>query len=322
MNKLKSITKLLKPKVKRLTPIQVLSQVPEEEIWLESRHSPQTRRAYKTDVQDFINTLGLNSVNEFRVVDHRAAIAWKRALEDKGLKPSTIRRKLSALSSLFAHLIKYNIVLSNPIRDVERPPGGAMSGTTAAFSPAEARKLLDSPPTDTTKGLRDRAMLAIGLQVGARRSEIVRLNVRDFHMNMGYWALHLIGKGSKDNVVSIHPQAAQRITTYLVAAGHGNDLDGPLFRPCTRGRNGPGMRRHLHPDTVDRVLRGYARRIGLKYGFSAHSMRATFITRTLENGASLEEVQRAVGHANPQTTKLYDRRGLDPGKSASFFASY
>jgi site-specific recombinase XerD len=57
-------------------------------------------------------------------------------------------------------------------------------------------------------------------------------------------------------------------------------------------------------------------------GYSAHSMRATFITTALENGASLEDVQRAAGHADPSTTKLYDRRGYNPEKSASFFANY
>ena len=73
---------------------------------------------------------------------------------------------------------------------------------------------------------------------------------------------------------------------------------------------------------VDRVLKKYSRRTGLANGFSAHSMRATFITTALQNGASLEDVQRDVGHADPTTTKLYDRRGHNPEKSASFFANY
>ena len=60
----------------------------------------------------------------------------------------------------------------------------------------------------------------------------------------------------------------------------------------------------------------------LSGGYSAHSMRAKFITTALENGCSLEDVQRAAGHADPSTTKLYDRRGHNPEKSASFFANY
>jgi integrase len=105
-------------------------------------------------------------------------------------------------------------------------------------------------------------------------------------------------------------------------AGHGKDIEGPLFRPVRDNRKGLAARRPLHPDVIDRTLRKYARHIGLSRGYSAHSMRATFITTALENGASLEEVQSAAGHADPSTTKLYDRRGYNPEKSASFFANY
>ena len=78
----------------------------------------------------------------------------------------------------------------------------------------------------------------------------------------------------------------------------------------------------MNPDAIDRVVRKFAGKIGLDRGYSAHSMRATFITTALENGASLEDVQRAAGHREPGTTKLYDRRGYNPEKSASFFATY
>jgi site-specific recombinase XerD len=69
-------------------------------------------------------------------------------------------------------------------------------------------------------------------------------------------------------------------------------------------------------------LRKYAAGLGLDRGYSAHSMRATFSTRALENGAQLEDVQKAAGHRDPCTTKLYDRRGHNPEKAASFFATY
>ncbi|MFL5285789.1 MAG: tyrosine-type recombinase/integrase [Rhodopila sp.] len=80
--------------------------------------------------------------------------------------------------------------------------------------------------------------------------------------------------------------------------------------------------RHMDPDSIDHVLRTYAARIGLTRGYSAHSMRATFITTALENGAALEDVQKAAGHRDPSTTKLYDRRGYNPERAASFFATY
>jgi hypothetical protein len=110
----------------------------------------------------------------------------------------------------------------------------------------------------------------------------------------------------------------KRLRDYLEKAGHKDDLDGPLFRPVRGNREGQDERRQLHPDVIDRIRRKYAKRIGLDRGYSARSMRATFITTALDNGASLEDVRRAARHADPSTTKRYDRRGYNPEKSASF----
>jgi site-specific recombinase XerD len=83
------------------------------------------------------------------------------------------------------------------------------------------------------------------------------------------------------------------------------------------------LRRTLHPDAIDRILRKYAKRaLGVTTGYSAHSMRTTFATTALENAANIEEVQYAMGHADVSTTKLYDRRGHNPEKAAAFFATY
>ncbi len=304
------------------TALEVLAAIPEERVWLESQQSEHTRRGYRRDVAHFLKTLGITDTKELRTVDRMAVVAWKRAMEREGAKPRTIRRRLSSISSLFSHLVAHRAADVNPVREIRRPKVNRRQGTTAAFSPEQARRLLDVPPADTLQGRRDRAILSVGLQVGPRRSEIANLKVRDFHVNAGFPSLHFIRKGGEDHSLAIHPQTAQRIIEYLNDAGHGEDLDGALFRPVRETWKVAEMRRALHPDMIDHLLQKYARKIGIKRGFSAHSMRATFITRTLENGASLEEVQRAAGHADASTTKLYDRRGYNPEKSASFFANY
>ena len=223
---------------------------------------------------------------------------------------------------VFTHLIKFGVVEQNPVRDVERPAINRREGMPRAFSQKQARKILDAPNPETLLGLRDWAILSVGLQVGFRRAEIASLKVKDLHENLEYDSLRVTRKGGKKGSLAIHQQTAQRIRAYLERAGHKDDLDGPLFRPVKGNREGQDERRHLHPDVIDRILRKYAKRIGLERGYSAHSMRATFITTALENGAGLEDVQLAAGHANPSTTKLYDRRGYNPEKSASFFANY
>ncbi len=302
--------------------VELLREVPEEEVWLQGQRSEQTRRAYKADIRHFIEALGIRSREELRQVDRAAVIHWQRVMEKQGARPRTIRRRLSALSSLFSHLVSRRLADVNPCREVKRPRVSRTRGETKSFSTKQARALLDAPDPTTLRGLRDRALLSIGLQVGARRSEIARLAVKDFHQNQGYWSLHFVRKGGEDLSVSVNPQTAQRIHEYLAAAGHQEDLEGPLLRPLHINGRSREVRRHLNPDMVDRVLKKYAKRVGLPHSFSAHSMRATFITTALQNGASLEDVQRDVGHADPTTTKLYDRRGHNPEKSASFFANY
>jgi integrase/recombinase XerD len=306
-----------------LATLDQLAAIPEEEIWLAKQKSPQTRRAYRLDVRHFMRAFDITTTDALRQVDHRAVIAWERMQrEQDGAKSSTIRRRLAALSSLFKHLVRHGVVARNPVVDVERPTINRIEGSTAAFSKIQARKILDAPPADTLAGLRDRAILSVGLQVGFRRAEIAALNVGDLHQNRGFDALRVIRKGGRREALAINPQAAQRIRAYLEIAGHGDQHDAPLFRPVRGNKKPLDASGRMDGDAIDRMVRKYATKIGLDRGYSAHSMRATFITTALENGAQLEDVQKAAGHRDPSTTKLYDRRGYNPEKAASFFATY
>jgi integrase/recombinase XerD len=296
--------------------LDVLRAIPEERLWLEGQRSAATRRAYRSDVAGFMSFLGITTPEELRKLDRGAVLAWKRHLEASGTKPSTQRRKLAALSSLFAHLVRHRVVRENPCREITRPRVNARRGTTAAFSAAQARAILDAPDPVSLQGLRDRALLSVGFQAGPRRSSIVGLRVRDFHQDSGFDCLRFVWKGGHEHAVALHPQTAQRIRDYLKAAGHDTEAEAPLFRPVA------GEPRALTPEQVGRILARYVQQLRIEGRYSAHSMRATFVTTALANGASLEDVQEAAGHADPSTTKLYDRRGYNPEKSAAFFANY
>ncbi len=311
------------PGVPALRHLDLLAALPEEELWLAGQKSARTRKAYREDVSHFIRALHLQDHEDLRKVDRGAVLAWLRVMETEGAKPSTIRRRLSALSSLFTHLVHVRAADQNPVREVRRPNMNRKHGTTAAFSPKEARAILDAPDSETLSGLRDRAILSVGFQVGCRRAEIASMTVGALHVNRGYESLRFVRKGGEVHSLAINPNTAQRIRAYLQEAGHREDLEGPLFRPVRSNQKAQDERRFLDPDAIDRILRKYARKtLGSDRGYSAHSMRATFITTALENGANLEDVQEAVGHADPSTTKLYDRRGYNPEKAASFFANY
>lgn len=322
----KSDRSLIPGKTGELAPadlLDALQAIPEEDVWLAGFLSEHTRRTYRLAVADFLWRFKVRTREDFRRVDRSAVVAWTRAMKDQGLKPRSIRVRLSALSSLFTHLVDRRAADSNPCREIKRPRVNRRHGTTASFSQKEAKKILDAPSPETIQGLRDRAILAVGFYAGCRRSEIAHMIVKSLHTTAGHAALRYTLKGGEEHVVVINPVAARRIEDYLSAAGHRDDLEGPLFRPVRDNRSGQERRRHLDPDLIDRILRKYAlTALGKRQGYSAHSMRATFITTALENGANLEDVQEAVGHADPSTTKQYDRRGFNPEKAASFFANY
>jgi len=174
----------------QLASLDTLAAIPEGDIWLASPKSARTRRAYRPDVAHLMRTLGITSPDQLRQVDYRAVITWERVLRDQeDAAASTTRRRLAALSSLFKHLVRHGAGTRHPLVDVERPSINRDEDSTAAFSKVQARRLRDASPADAVAGVRDRAILSVGLQVGLRRAEIAGLAVRDLHRNRGFDAL-------------------------------------------------------------------------------------------------------------------------------------
>ena len=173
--------------------------------------------------------------------------------------PRTICRRLSALSSLFKHLMEQHQVTDNPIDGVKRPAVGGETGMTAASDEAQARKILDAPSMKTLIGLRARAILSVLLQAGPRRAEVAKMKVKDLHINKGYPSLRYIRKDGKQHSVTLHPHTAQRIQEYLEKAGHNDDGEGPLFRPIRTNwkKLEADTRRFFDPDVIDRIVRKY-----------------------------------------------------------------
>jgi integrase/recombinase XerD len=234
-----------------VSTLERLADIPEEQIWLQKQKSARTRRAYRLDVQHFMRTLAITTPAELRQADHKAVIAWERYMrETEHAAASTIRRRLAALSSLYKHLVRHDHAARNPVGEVERPPINRDEGSTLAFARAQARKMLDAPAEDTIAGLRDRAILSVGLQVGLRRAEIAALKVGDLHQNRGFDSLRVSRKGGRRDALAINPQTAARLRAYLEASGHGADIDGPLFRPLKHNGKRQDERRGMDPDAI------------------------------------------------------------------------
>lgn len=310
-----------------LTPAQFeqLANVPPELEWLANITNDKTRRAYKIDVSEFAKFLGLKRPEEFRTVTRAHVIAWRELLERRELSPPTIRRKLSALSSLFEYLCEKNAVAGNPVDGVKRPMVNSNEGSTPALSDAQARRLLEAPSEDTLKGIRDRAILATLLYHGMRREELCSLNVKDLQSRQGVIHFKVHGKRGKIRFVPAHAQAQRLIESYVLMAGHAEDHDGPLFRPVRNNRTGE-LDRPLNANSLYRnVVRKYGQATGLNVevnGLCVHSMRATAATNALSHEADIAKVQEWLGHANVSTTRLYDRRKTRPEDSPTFRVRY
>lgn len=203
---------------------------------------------------------------ELRTVTRAHVIAWRKDLEARQLADTSIRRKLSALSSLFDYLCERNAVFGNPVNGVKRPTANGNEGSTPALGDAQARKLLDAPPEDTLKGKRDRAILATLLYHGIRREELCRLRVRDIQSRQGVVHFRVKGKRDKVRFVPIHAAAQRLVEEYLALAGHAADVGGPLLRPIKNNRTAEGLDRALHPPSV---YRNIVRRYGLETGINA-----------------------------------------------------
>lgn len=300
-----------------------LAEMPAEFVWFENIRNPRTRRAYEFDLKDFSRFVGIERPEQFRIVSRAHVIAWRKELEKKNLAGSTVRRKLSALSALFDHLCEANLVTHNPTLGVERPPAEGNEGKTPAISDDQARILLNAPDPETLKGKRDRAILSVFLFHALRREELCTLKVKDIHMRRGVMHIRVHGKGEKTRYIPLSPGSAQRVEDYLEAAGHRDDVDGPLFRPV-KNNSGGGVEKRLNATSVYRdVLKRYAKQAKIDMlGLCVHSLRATAVTNALDHGADIAKTQEWVGHANISTTRLYDRRKSRPEDSPTFKVEY
>ncbi len=302
---------------------QKLAEVPPEAEWFANLDNEKTRRAYKLDLQDFMAFVGLQRVEEFRLVTRAHIIAWRKSLESKKLSGATIRRKLAALSSLFEYLCENNAVPTNPVKGVKRPKVETYEGKTPALGDHQARQLLDAPDATKLKGKRDRALLSVFLYHGLRREELCTLKIRDITQRRGVLHLRVHGKGGKTRYLPLHPGTAEVITEYLEALGQEVEPTSALFRPVRNNVTGK-INKAMTTDGVYKVVRYYAQKIGIgdidKLG--AHVLRATAATNALDHEADIAKVQEWLGHANIATTRLYDKRKSRPEDSPTFKVTY
>lgn len=303
-----------------LAEFQQLSDIPVELEWYANLDNENTRRAYKIALRDFMQFTGIRKPEEFRQVTRAHIIAFRDELKRRDLSGSSIRNKLSSISSLFEYLCDKNAVTHNPVKGTKRPPVESYEGKSPALGDHQARALLESPKVATLKGKRDRAIIAILLYHALRRAELCKLKVKDVRQERrGVMHIKVSGKGGKTRYLPIHPVVSGLIHDYLEESGHGQDESGPLFRSLSNNRS-MSKTAAITTDAVYKIVQFYSEKLGFRIG--VHSLRATAATNALENNADIAKVQEWLGHANISTTRIYDHRKMRPEDSPTFKVSY
>lgn len=274
-----------------------------ESIEVEGGRSKKTAENYTLYIERFIEFAGDIKISEISYELVRKYRLWLNRYENYNgvnLGKSTQAYHLIALRRLLTYLSKRDIKSLEPTK-IELPKMTKPQVNFLHYE--EVERLLGVIPQDTELGLRDRAILELLFSSGLRVSELINLN-RD-HINTKRREFSVRGKGNKDRPIFISKTASQHIDNYLKSR---KDNLSPLFINYSKRCTTPsldGNYRRLTARSVQRMIEKYARLAGITKKVSPHTMRHSFATDLLLNGADLRSVQSMLGHASISTTQIY-----------------
>jgi integrase len=285
--------------------------------WLHSfREEHTTRRAYTTDARqwtEWCQGRGFDPFRPFQVhVDQWAEHITARG--GHGGRPAaakTLARKLAALGSLYKYAKRHGLVENNPLPDVDRPDVSRDYAATVSLDEAQTQAVV--------RAAREHSPVAHALVVtlaltGLRVAEALAADVTDLVDDHGYRCVNVTRKGGVKDRVTLPPQAAHVLAGFL-----GGRTDGPLFVDVAGARVTYSSARWM----LDRI--GRAAGLPASLALHPHMLRASFATISFDHGVGPDRIQDAMGHADPRTTRLYDRgreklrRKAEPGNVVAKF---
>ncbi|TWT44398.1 Tyrosine recombinase XerC [Phycisphaerae bacterium RAS1] len=277
------------------------------EMFGDSIQSDYTRRAYRYAVHRFLKWCEAERLELARIPPGGVGHYIRTLTTSKGKPASKPTQKLhlAAIRRFFDTLVQRHAVALNPASSVRGPVVRSATGKTPATDPAQARKLLHSIDTSVVIGLRDRAILATMMYTACRVGAVSKLRLRDYYTDGRQHYLRFDEKGGADRQIPCRHDLQGYIEEYIAAAPCGSDA--PLFRAAL-GRTPQLSERPFQAKDIHRMFKRRLRVAGLPSVLTCHSIRATTCTDLLEQGVPLEDVQQLLGHADPRTTRLYDRR--------------
>lgn len=276
---------------------------------VERRASPETIRAYQSDLRQFLSyASSVCSVPESQVALEagdplmiRGYLTW---LDRKREKKSSMARKLATLRTFYRYHVREKRVKANPAAEMRTPK--QPQRLPRILTKDDANALMEFPEGDGVLPLRDRAILETLYSTGARVSELVSMNMDDLNMNDGL--VRLRGKGRKERIVPIGTVAIDALQDYQTRSlppawsSRGESVAVPVFR------NSRGSR--LTARSVDRIVVKHSRRLTTG-PISPHALRHSFATHLLDEGADLRAIQEMLGHVSLATTQKYTHLATD-----------
>lgn len=261
--------------------------------------SPHSKRAYQKALTDFLawyDEQGKPGLSKAIVQ------AYRVTLQGRGISAATINQRMSAIRKLAQEAADNGLIDPGLANGISKVKGVKRLGVRAGnwLTKVQAQELIHAPDVCTLKGLRDRAILAVMIGAGLRRSEVASLDFAHVQQRDARWVIvDLIGKGNRVRTVPIPSWVKIALDEWTAAGRFG--ITGRVFRHVNKGDRleGEGMT----PQAVRDVVSQYSSALGL--GVAAHDLRRTFAKLAHKGGAGLDQIQLSLGHASIQTTERY-----------------
>jgi integrase/recombinase XerD len=274
-----------------------------DNLWAERGLSDNSLQSYRHDLLHLQQRLAARG-KTLEAASRQDLLAVLASEVRQGKSPRSVSRYLSAYRQFYRWLVRESRIATDPVALIESPKTGR--GLPKALTEAQVESLLAAPDTDTSLGMRDRAMLELMYAAGLRVSELVNLQLSNLNLNQ--CIVRVIGKGRKERLVPLGDEALDSLSRYL-AESRPEMLKGAQCDSVFVTTRKAGMTRQAFWYMIKR----YATRCGISQKLSPHMLRHSFATHLLNHGADLRVVQLLLGHSNLSTTQIYThiaREGL------------
>lgn len=268
----------------------------------ELNYSSYTVSSYQLDLTDFLSFVDKQKI-DFVNLKRSDIIVYLKYLDECKLKNNTISRRISCLRSFYNYLMQQNIVKNNIFKNVKNPKVERKLPNYLNY--LEIEELLSSIDVSDFWGLRNRLMIEMFYDTGCRVGELVKIKVKDIDSNKK--TIKIMGKGSKERLVYYGEYCEKYLDKYLKMR---KDSCPYLF-----------FNKEFLPLTVfevEKIIQEIVKHISLKTHVTPHTLRHTFATHLLNNGADIKTVQELLGHANLSTTGIYTHVSSDRLKDVYF----